>query len=86
MKTFLIATAASGLLAAGCAAPSGALAPPYRADFVACQGEADRSPRVENLRQRIHFIDECMFKRGWTATPACVQTDQQGTSFCDYRK
>jgi hypothetical protein len=34
----------------------------------------------------VRYIDECMHKRGWKPTSACVYTDQVGTSFCEYRR
>ena len=84
MNGLTLALSASLMLAA-CSAPKGAFAPAHAADYSACRIEADRAP-LESLGPRIRFIDECMAKRGWTPTPACVQTDQQGTSFCDYRR
>ena len=84
MKRRTLALFASLVLAA-CGAPKGAFAPAHAADYSACRIEADRAP-LDSLGQRIRFIDECMGKRGWTPTAACVQTDQQGTSFCDYRR
>jgi hypothetical protein len=82
----LALTLIAPLLLAACGTPSGALAPAHAADFSACRTEADRAPRVESLGERIRFIDACMIKRGWTPTPGCVYTDQQGTSFCEYRR
>ena len=84
MKPLTLALFAS-LVLAGCGAPKGAFAPAHAADYSACRIEADRAP-LESLGQRIRFIDDCMAKRGWTPTAACIQTDQQGTSFCDYRR
>ena len=84
MKRLSLAIFASLVLAA-CSAPKGAFAPAQAADFSACRVEADRAP-LESLGQRLRFIDECMFKQGWTPTPACVQADEQGTSFCVYRR
>ena len=78
----LIAT----LVLGACGTPTGPLAPAHAADFAACRMEADRAPRVDSLGKRTHFIDECMVQRGWRPTPGCVYTDQQGTSFCEYRR
>jgi hypothetical protein len=74
------------LLLAACGTPTGPLAPSHAADFTICRTEADRAPRVDSLGQRVRYIDECMHKRGWKPTSACVYTDQVGTSFCEYRR
>jgi hypothetical protein len=81
----LIGALSAAIVLAACGAPKGAFAPAHAADYSACRVEADRAS-LDTLGQRIRFIDGCMAKRGWTPTPACVETDQQGTSFCDYRR
>jgi hypothetical protein len=82
----LALTLIAPLMLAACGTPKGPLAPAHAADFSACRTEADQAPRVDSLGQRIRYIDECMAKRGWKPTPGCVYTDQQGTSFCEYRR
>jgi hypothetical protein len=77
---------AACLALAACGTRPAALAPAHAADFASCRSAAVEAPRVDTLRQRITFIDDCMAARGWTPAPACVYTDQQGTAFCEYRR
>jgi hypothetical protein len=66
---------------AGCATQGGGNAP-WRADVAACEAKA---PQDSN-RQRLAFVDSCMTAKGWRATPACLETQMEGTSFCTYAR
>jgi hypothetical protein len=77
MRTLLIPLV---LLLVACATP------PSGPDLAACRSDAAGAPGTDSVRKRTAFVDECMHRKGWRPTPACAETDMQGTAFCEYVK
>lgn len=58
-----------------------------QADLQACRAEVTSAIGSGDYQpSRMRRVDECMRKRGWRPTPACVETEQEGTGFCDYQR
>jgi hypothetical protein len=78
-------TACASLAACGAFKGAGINAP-WRPDIAACESQASSAPNVETQSKRLAFIDNCMVAKGWRPSKGCVETQYQGTNFCEYSR